>query len=165
MKTIFNSLKGFSSVAIILIALGIIAVGSGIYFLTSPTQPTQPTQQITNVPEESLDNIYPIITPSVQEENQPTATPTITNPIESPTALDVSNLSLVYKLSKRERAGLPKGFSIVLYDPIQKTRQVIKESEIGQIDRIRKDISPDRYFYYTYSVSYTHLTLPTIYSV
>jgi len=155
MKTIFNSLKGFSSVAIILIALGIIAVGSGIYFLTSPTQPTQPTQQITNVPEESLDNIYPIITPSVQEENQPTATPTITNPIESPTALDVSNLSLVYKLSKRERAGLPKGFSIVLYDPIQKTRQVIKESEIGQIDRIRKDISPDRYFYYTYYDDYS----------
>jgi len=150
MKTIFNSLKGFSSVAIILIALGIIAVGSGIYFLASPTQPTQPTQQITNAPEESAGNMYPIITPSVQEENQPITTPTITNPIDSPTTIDVSNLSLVYALSK------DKGFSIVLYNPIQKTKQIIKESEIGQIIKeIRKDISPDKYFYYIYYDDYS----------
>jgi len=84
-ETIFNSLSGFSSIAVILIALGVIAVGSGIYFLASPTQPTQPTQQITNAPEESAGNMYPIITPSVQEENQPITTPTITNPIDSPT--------------------------------------------------------------------------------
>ena len=152
MKTIFNILSGFSSVTAILIALGIIVVGSGIYFLNFSTQPAQPTQQITNAPEESAENRYPIVTPSVQEENQPIATPTIINPTDNPTPLDVSNLSLVYALSK------DKGFSIVLYDPIRKTKQTIKESEIGTIlhmSWISKDISPDKYFYYIFQDNYS----------